>query len=72
MSARYAKATSTEEDERRDQRLAMQRAALCKCHKLLGARARALIERAALGGGTGVPMKAGKGVSVSLCAAQLS
>ena len=64
--------TSTEEDERCDQRLAMQRAALRKCRRLLGAHARALIERAALGGGTGVPMKAGKGVSVSLCAAQLS
>ena len=64
--------TSTEEDERRDQRLAMQRAALRKCRRLLGARAQALIERAALGGRTGVPMKAGKGVSVSLCVAQLS
>ena len=50
----------------------MQRAALRKCRRLLGARARALIERAALGGRSGVPMKAGKGVSVSLCAAQLS
>ena len=72
MSVRYAMATSTEEDEQRDQRLAMQRAALRKWRRLVGACARALIESAALGSGTGVPMKAGKGVSVSLCVAQLS
>ena len=59
--------TSTEEDERHDQQLAMQRAALRKCRRLLGMRARALIERAALGGRSGVPMKAGKGAAVSLC-----